>query len=80
MKGRVSPNKGKKFDDEHKKNLSNAHSHQKKKIIQMDLNDNIIKIWCSISEAKKVYKNNHISECCLGKIKTVAGYKWKYYE
>lgn len=46
----------------------------------MDLNDNIIKIWGSISEAKKVYKNNHISECCLGKIKTVAGYKWKYYE
>jgi hypothetical protein len=39
-----------------------------------------IKIWESISEAKKEYKNNHIGECCLGKIKTAAGYKWKYYE
>lgn len=77
-KGRISPNKGKKFDDDYKKKLSIAHSHQKKEIVQMDLNDNVIKIWSSISEAKKEYKNNHISECCLGKIKTAAGYKWKY--
>ena len=73
MKGRVSPNKGSKY-------LSNSHSHQKKEIIQLTLDGKVIKIWGSISEAKKEYKNNHISECCLGKIKTAAGYKWKYYE
>ena len=80
LKGRVSPNKGRKYDEEHSKKLSNSHSHQKKEIIQFTLDGKIIKIWDSISEAKKEYKNNHISECCLGKIKTAAGYKWKYYE
>ena len=79
LKGRTSPNKGKKFDDCYKNKLSISHSHQKKRIIQMDLNGDIIKIWDSVSSAKKEYKNNHISECCLGKIKTAAGYKWKYY-
>lgn len=76
--GRISPNKGKKYSDEYKKKLSRAHSHQKKEVIQMDLNNNIIKIWNSIADAKKAIKNNHISECCLGKIKTAGGYKWKY--
>ena len=78
LKGRKSPNKGKKYSEEHKIKLSNAHSNQKKQIIQMDLNGNIIKFWDSISDAKKFYKNNHISECCLGKVKTAAGYKWIY--
>jgi hypothetical protein len=44
----------------------------------MDLDDNVIKFWESISCAKKYYNNNHISECCLGKVKTAAGFKWKY--
>ena len=80
LKGRTSPNKGRKYDEEHGKKLSNSHSHQKRKIVQLTLDGEFIKIWNSISEAKKEYKNNHISECCLGKIKTAAGYKWKYYE
>lgn len=80
LKGRTSPNKGRKYDEEHSKKLSNSHSHQKKKVIQLTLDGKKIKIWESISEAKKEYRNNHISECCLGKIKTAAGYKWKYYE
>lgn len=80
LKGRTSPNKGRKYDEEHSKKLSNSHSHQKIKIVQLTLDDKKIKIWESISDAKKEYKNNHISECCLGKIKTAAGYKWKYYE
>jgi hypothetical protein len=79
-KGRVSPNKGRKYDEEHGKKLSNSHSHQKRKIIQLTLDDKKIKIWESIAEARREYKNNHICECCSGKIKTAAGYKWKYYE
>jgi hypothetical protein len=78
-KGRVSPNKNKKYDDKHKKKLSDAHSYQKKRVVQLTLDEKFIKIWDSISEAKKEFKNNHISECCLGKIKTAAGYKWRYY-
>lgn len=78
LKGRTSPNKGKKFDDQYRKKLSDAHSHQKKKVIQINKNGEIIKIWDSIADAKKEYKNNHICECCLGKVKTAAGFKWKY--
>lgn len=80
LKGRISPNKGKKYDEEHCKKLSNSHSHQKRKIVQLTLDGKKIKVWESISEARKQYKNNHISECCSGKIKTAAGYIWKYYE
>ena len=79
LKGRKSPNKGKTYTIEHKKVLSEAHSHQKKRIVQMSLDGTIIKIWDSVSEAKKEYKNNHISECCTGKIKTAAGFIWKHH-
>jgi group I intron endonuclease len=79
LKGRKSPKKGKKYTEEHKKVLSEAHSHQKKQIVQMNLDGTIIKIWDSIADAKREYKNNHISECCSGKIKTTAGFIWRYY-
>lgn len=78
LKGRKSPNKGKKYSKEYCEMLSKAHTKQKKEIIQMNIDDSFVKIWESISDAKKYYKNNHISECCLGKVKTAAGYKWKY--
>lgn len=78
LRGRESPNKGKKYSKEHSEKLSRAHTKQKKEIIQMNIDGSFIKVWESISEAKKFYKNNHISECCLGKVKTAAGYKWKY--
>lgn len=80
LRGRTSPNKGKKFSDIHKKNLSDGHNSQKKSIIQMDLNGNIIKIWDSINEAQKKLKIRHISDCCSnnGKYKSAGGYKWKY--
>jgi len=47
------------------------------KIIQLDLNDNIIKYWDSINDAKVFYKNAKISECIHGKRKTSYGFKWK---
>lgn len=80
LKGRQSPNKGKKFSDEYKNKLSESHSHQKRPIIQMTLDGSIVKRWDSISEAKKFYNNNHIGECCAGKIKTAAKFRWKYEE
>ena len=38
----------------------------------------LIKIWDSICEAKKIINARHISECCLQKIKSSGGYKWEY--
>lgn len=78
--GRISPNKGKKFSNSHRENLSEGHKLQKKSVIQMDLNDNIIKIWDGINEAQKTLKIRHISDCCTNKkmYKSAGGYKWKY--
>ena len=56
-------------------NLSNS-----KKIYQLDENENIIKIYPSISEASRVLgvSPQAISDCLRGIQKHSAGYKWKY--
>lgn len=80
LKGRVSPNKNKKFNDEYKKKLSEA-STTKKKVKQLDLNGNLIKIWDSIANAQKTLQIRHISEVCrnVNNNKTSGGYKWEYF-
>jgi len=53
-----------------------------KVVIQFDLNMDILNIFTSIKGALKHIgeneKSSHISSCCLGKIKTAFGYKWKH--
>lgn len=50
-----------------------------KKIYQMDLNDNIINTYKSISEAEKAtgIPNQTIGKAVLGKLKQSGGFKWK---
>jgi len=47
-----------------------------KPILQYDLEDNLIKEWSSITEAKKIIKGD-INACCNNKQKTAGGFKWK---
>lgn len=79
LKGRISPNKGKKFDDKLKKKLSEA-SKTKKKVKQLDLNGNLIKIWESINLAQNTLQIRHISEVCrkVNSHKTSGGFIWEY--
>jgi group I intron endonuclease len=79
LKGRQSPNKNKKFDDERRKKLSES-STSKRKVKQIDLNGNLIKIWDSISMAEKTLQIRHISEVCrnVKNQKTAGGFKWEY--
>ncbi len=63
-----------------KKKLFNEQNSNSKVVIQLDINDNIIKKYPSVSEAKRQTKISHISCCCLGTRKTAGGYKWKYEE
>ncbi len=79
LKGRTSPNKNKKFDEERRKKLSEA-STCKRKVKQMSLDGNIIKIWDSVSLAQKSLQIRHISEVCrkINHNKTSGGYKWEY--
>jgi len=80
LKGRISPNKGKKFTKEWKKNLSVGHNSQKKRVKQLDLNGELLQIWESISLPQKTLKIRHISECCKKNkyYKTAGGFKWEY--
>jgi len=58
------------------------NNHLNKKIIQYDLDDNLIKVWNSQKEIIDTlgYTQSVISNCCIGKIKSAYGYKWKYFE
>jgi group I intron endonuclease len=50
------------------------------KVIQYDLNMNIIKVHNSAADASRDYNfsTGHISSCCKGKRKTHKGFIWKY--
>lgn len=53
---------------------------QPKRVIQMDLEDNIIQVFDSLKDAERVTKcnNSEISKVCLGKRRTARGYKWRF--
>lgn len=56
--------------------LGNKH-HNSIVVVQI-LNNTIINVWGSISDAERYYKTTHITECCKGNRNKVKGYKWKY--
>lgn len=76
--------KDKKFSEEHKRKLSDANKgkHGSIKIVQLSLDNELIKIWSSSHEAEKEGKfhKGNINNCCKGRQKTYKGYKWMYYE
>lgn len=53
---------------------------QSKKVIQLTMNDEIIRIWESMTEASKLLSidRSGISRACNGSYKQCGGYKWKY--
>lgn len=63
-----------------KRNELVSKNQSKYKIIQKDLNNNIIKVWDNIWDLthNTKYKKDSISCCCRGKFKTAYGYKWEY--
>lgn len=50
----------------------------KRRVAQYDLNDKLIKIFDSISEASKNTGAKNIYYCCLGKRKKSNGFKWRF--
>lgn len=86
-KGKLSPMFGK-FKELHhnygkKQNktwIDNAANTRKKKVIQMDLQENFIKEWDSVKEAGETLNipKSNISNCCNNKRKTACNFKWKY--
>ena len=68
------------MSDEDKKKSSDAHSFQKKPIVLLDKNENIISEYDSISQASKLtgISAGNISKCCRGILKSINGQVWKY--
>jgi len=54
--------------------------HRNKPVIQYDKKNNFIREYFSIREASKEnsVREQGISACCSGKLKTCGGYIWKY--
>lgn len=79
---------GKKHSEETKRKISENNwqkgkvAYNRKKVVQMDLDDNIINIWDFIHEAANETNScaSKIVAVCKGKRKTHNKYKWKYYE
>ena len=52
-----------------------------KKVIQYDLDNNLVKIWDSFQEiGRNGFNHKNVHMCCQGKRKTHKGFIWKYYE
>lgn len=50
-----------------------------KQVYQYTLDGELVKIWASTREAgRNGFRQNCISLCCTGKLKTHKGYKWSY--
>ena len=49
-----------------------------KKVLQLDLQENIIRKWDSIAEAQKELHIQNVSSVCRGARKTAGGYKWTF--
>lgn len=72
--------------EEQKKKLSESIKGRKvkrSKILQFDMENNLLKEWDSLREIEKFDKTlrrNQIAKCCKGLKKFYAGYIWKYKE
>ena len=53
-----------------------------KKVAQLSLSGELIRVWDSIREAEREegFDHRHICKCCKGKQKFHKEYKWMYYE
>lgn len=49
-----------------------------KKVLQMDLQGNPIKVWHSCREAQRILDVHNVYRCCNGNQKTAGGFTWKY--
>lgn len=86
--GEANPFYGKHHTEETKRKHSErmkgryagANNPTARKVVQMTLDGEVIKIWDTIKEAKESLGGiGTIGRCCQGKCKTAGGYKWKYY-
>lgn len=71
----------KKGDDHHMKKKIGANNPRSKKIVQKNLEGEIIKVWDSMSDIKRElgFTPSNICRCCQGSVKRIGGFKWEYF-
>lgn len=75
-----------KMEENRKTRISNTIESRKgkldKKIVQLDCDNNFIKIWESIKSASEFLnvQSGHISSCCTEHRNKTGGFKWMYYD
>ena len=79
--------KGIKFSEEHKRRISESKTGStpwnqgliKDIILQLDMDNNIVKEWGSLIELEKAgYQKSNVVNVCVGKRKSHKGFKWVY--
>ena len=70
----------KKGEDHHMKKKMGANNPRSRKIVQKNLEGEIIKMWDSISDIKRElgFTPSNICRCCQGSVKRIGGFKWEY--
>jgi hypothetical protein len=58
----------------------NVRYSKKKAVLQCNLGGNVIKEWEAFSDVERSlgYDTGFLIKCCMGKVNTAYGYKWKY--
>lgn len=66
----------------HRYGLLGSLNPTSKKVAQYDIDNNLIKIWDSLSDVARTMKKSisSISLCCNGHHKTSCGYIWRFYK
>lgn len=62
------------------KNVKSMIERTSKKVVQKDMDGNIIRVFDSLNGAQRELNISHIWDCITGRRKTAGGYKWEYYE
>lgn len=68
------------YNNSYGKGKINRANSKKVPILQLDMDDNIIREWDSSKEIEHSLRFNHsnITNCCKGRYKSMYGYKWRY--
>jgi len=57
-----------------------AKKKYSKRVVQFTKDGELLAVWDSVTQAGRILRvdRNHIRKACQGKLKTSAGFKWKY--
>ena len=84
MKKEKNSNYCRKFSKEQREKIAECRLNtisDRIKVIQLDLNDNIIKIYDYLTEVENDgFSKGNVCSCCKGKLKTYKNFKWKYFD